>query len=356
MDPKTTDDLNPPPSMGANPPRRLTRIVAGIISVSTAGATIYGLYSDKRIAVLAFIGMVFAIILLLVVARATHEVEAKASKFYDILVKVLVGFVVVYFMVLAAKLLPTVLAWLTSSPKTSDVAPVNPYLSRLKGSGDFASLLEQSLRETVGITRTDYNQIHLVVTTSDYSRGLVAVADAISPDKQSYDVVALGGIIGTVVATGRTINAGNIRDHPEYFPAVPETNSELAVPITLDGTVIGVINSEASDLDHYTNLEQKNLEQLGDALGTLLPLRGWTPQVRLAELPRIRRGTTTPTSGSSPPRSSAVAPSHVPRNSSPPVPSSAPATTGPQVINLAPVGVQQFGDHNSATVTMPSSP
>ncbi|MGD0679992.1 MAG: hypothetical protein ABSC94_31800 [Polyangiaceae bacterium] len=41
------------------------------------------------------------------------------------------------------------------------------------------------------------------------------------------------------------------------------------------------------------------------------------------------------------------------RNSDPPAMRPAPATTAPAVTNHAPVGVQQFGDRNSATVTMP---
>ena len=119
----TPTSSRPPP-----PPRSVARWVAAVVAVSSGAATVYGLYTDKRIAVLAFLGMVFAMVLLLVVQRAVTEVGRADAKFYDLLVKVLVVFVVLYFMVLTSFLFPQLVWWLAPTT-TSGVMPERKPLS-----------------------------------------------------------------------------------------------------------------------------------------------------------------------------------------------------------------------------------
>jgi hypothetical protein len=100
----------------AQPPKSIARWVAGVVGVCSGAATIYGLFADKRVAIFAFIGMIFAIVLLVVVRRGIKAVEKKDAKFYDVLVKVLIVFVVLYFIALTAALFPYLLKWLTAEP------------------------------------------------------------------------------------------------------------------------------------------------------------------------------------------------------------------------------------------------
>jgi hypothetical protein len=125
-------------------PRSMQRAVASVLAVAAAGATIYGLYRDKRVAVLAFIGMFFAIALLLIMQRAIREVGRSRERFYDILVKIIVVFVVLYFMSISALLLPAVLDWLRgneSSPahRSSNVGYNRDLLDRSKVSSSLRS-------------------------------------------------------------------------------------------------------------------------------------------------------------------------------------------------------------------------
>ena len=110
----------------AKPPYSIARWVAAVLGVSSTAATIYGFYADKRVAVLAFIGMVFAIVLLLVVALAAREIlkTGTRSAFWDILVKVLVAFILVYFMVATSYLFPSVMEWLKSGFAAERTKPV----------------------------------------------------------------------------------------------------------------------------------------------------------------------------------------------------------------------------------------
>jgi hypothetical protein len=84
-------------SQQAKPPKSIARWVAGVVAVFSGAATIYGLFSDKRVAVFAFIGMIIAITLLLVVQRAIRAMSAQNATFYDLLVKALIIFVALFY-------------------------------------------------------------------------------------------------------------------------------------------------------------------------------------------------------------------------------------------------------------------
>ncbi len=164
----------------------------------------------------------------------------------------------------------------------------NPYVVLLRQSDDLPSLLEQAVRELENITQTDYNQVFLM-TSSAYSRQLIAVADVIPPHKQRYRIAAFAGLLGSAASTGKTLNAQNVRERPNYFQAVPETESELVVPISGAGAVFGVLNSESEEASHYNERIQQQAEQLAAAIGELLPIFGWYPGMSVDQLPWIHR-------------------------------------------------------------------
>jgi hypothetical protein len=105
------------PANSAKPPVPIAKGVAGVMAVSSTAAAVYGLYADKRIAILAFIGMVFAIVMLLVIARAAKAISetGQRSIFWESLAKLLVAFIVIYFIVLACSLFPALYKWLAST-------------------------------------------------------------------------------------------------------------------------------------------------------------------------------------------------------------------------------------------------
>jgi hypothetical protein len=151
----------------AKPPKSIARWVAGVVAVFSGAATIYGLFSDKRVAVFAFIGMMIAIVLLLVVQRAIRAVSARDATFYDYLVKGLVVFVLLYFMALTAALFPFLYKWLTNP---NPGPPVNPAIrtpTPVEGSEvsptpqqDFANLKDACKPETQDCTVFVFDYFH----------------------------------------------------------------------------------------------------------------------------------------------------------------------------------------------------
>jgi hypothetical protein len=97
---------------------------------------------------LAFIGMIIGIVLLVVVHRAIRAVSAHDATFYDFLVKGLIVFVLLYFMVLTAALFPFLYKWLTSSGPPVNPVAVTPTPVEDKGS-PVSPILDPSFRRSI---------------------------------------------------------------------------------------------------------------------------------------------------------------------------------------------------------------
>lgn len=70
------------------------------------------------------------------------------------------------------------------------------------------------------------------------------------------------GITGRAVITGTTQRVGNVQGDPHYLAYLPDTRSELAVPIRIRDRLIGVINLEHSQPDMFDAEHQRGLELL----------------------------------------------------------------------------------------------
>ena len=187
---------------------------------------------------------------------------------------------------LAVKLATSVGRYL--SQKAPPGTDHNAYFDNLKKCGDLEELLERALRELESATATDYNQIFLS-STSAYSKHLIAVADAMPQHKQRYRVATFSGLLGTVFSSGKTLNAGRVRERKGYFQAVLETRSELVTPIGTGTAVLGVLNSESEEEDHFTDQMCVRVERLAEALARLLPPFGWSPGQLDEDAPWIQR-------------------------------------------------------------------
>jgi GAF domain-containing protein/CheY-like chemotaxis protein len=70
------------------------------------------------------------------------------------------------------------------------------------------------------------------------------------------------GVTGRAARTGQSQLVANVTQDPDYIEYLPETRSELAVPIKLGKEVIGIINVEHTRVDAFDGQDQQALEAL----------------------------------------------------------------------------------------------
>src|SRR5262245_30535836 len=70
------------------------------------------------------------------------------------------------------------------------------------------------------------------------------------------------GIVGWVISTGESVIAPDVGENPHYLNLRQGTRSQLTVPITIDGKVIGAFNLESDQQDSFTEKELRWLKVL----------------------------------------------------------------------------------------------
>lgn len=82
------------------------------------------------------------------------------------------------------------------------------------------------------------------------------------------EMLRLGkGIIGHVIATGQPVIAPDVGLNPHYVEGRRDTRAEIALPITLDGRVVGAVNLESDRKDAYGESDLEALRFFADAAG-----------------------------------------------------------------------------------------
>ena len=71
------------------------------------------------------------------------------------------------------------------------------------------------------------------------------------------------GIVGHVALTGRMHYAPDVRVDPYYIPCEPDTRSEVGIPLTINGEVIGVFTAAHPDIDAFCAEKLQLLQALG---------------------------------------------------------------------------------------------
>lgn len=101
-----------------------------------------------------------------------------------------------------------------------------------------------------------------------------AYSDALARDEEMFRsfkrIPVDRGICGRVIRTGRSVLVPDVKKDPDYIPAHPAIRSELTVPITAGGEVLGLINIESPQMGAFNREDKELLESLGRQLGVAL--------------------------------------------------------------------------------------
>jgi K+-sensing histidine kinase KdpD len=100
------------------------------------------------------------------------------------------------------------------------------------------------------------------------------------------------GFIGRAARTGEIVISNDVRARPDYLMyAYHDTKSEIAIPIFIDGTVVGVLNVEDTRLNAFDDTDALVLSTLSDQLGIAMRNARLYEEVRHANMKLIELDT-----------------------------------------------------------------
>jgi GAF domain-containing protein/signal transduction histidine kinase/CheY-like chemotaxis protein len=111
-------------------------------------------------------------------------------------------------------------------------------------------------------TRLGYQQARIFMLENN--RLVLRACHGPIPPRKSF--LLSEGIIGRVARTGETAFVPDVRLDPDYHGCIPETTSEIAVPIHHQGVVVGVINIESDQPDQLSHEDNDLLLLLADQI------------------------------------------------------------------------------------------
>ncbi len=96
--------------------------------------------------------------------------------------------------------------------------------------------------------------------------------------------VGLGhGIVGAAAATGLPVRVGAVSADPRYLPGIPDTQSEMAVPLKAGERLVGVVDVQSPRPNAFSEADERVLVTAGSQLAVIIE------NSRLYELERQRR-------------------------------------------------------------------
>lgn len=130
--------------------------------------------------------------------------------------------------------------------------------------------LIQRITEIIG--ETFYPDHFGVMLLDDKSGSLIAhhSYQGIS-DNDRLKPVKLGkGVTGRVAATGKSLRINDTNEFDGYILMTPRMRSELCVPLSVNGRVIGVINAEGKKVNAFTEGDERLLFTVASQLATAI--------------------------------------------------------------------------------------
>jgi RNA polymerase sigma factor (sigma-70 family) len=100
------------------------------------------------------------------------------------------------------------------------------------------------------------------------------------------------GIVGWVAEHGQPLLVPDVRAEPRYRAVIPQTRSELCVPLKTHKQVIGIINAESRYVGRFTPLDLELLTMIADISSG--PLERLLRQDRAAQAEREKLARLTP--------------------------------------------------------------
>ena len=141
--------------------------------------------------------------------------------------------------------------------------------------------IDEILQDTVKYIVENFNHFHAAIFIVDKTR-VNAVLRAISgrastnPDCLDYRIpINSNSMIGWSAKYNQSRIAQNIAKEPLYtaFPGLPDSKSEIVIPITIDDEILGILDVQDSNYDAFSDDEIITLQMISNQLAAAIHLR-----------------------------------------------------------------------------------
>jgi signal transduction histidine kinase len=132
--------------------------------------------------------------------------------------------------------------------------------------------LDHLLAETVEVIRASFGYYHVNILLLDASGKRLTLRQASGPSSELIKSrglqlqVGIDGITGWVAHTGRCLLCNDTSAEPRYLveELLPETKSELAVPLLLRGRILGVLDVQSDKANSFYDQDIMALQLVAD--------------------------------------------------------------------------------------------
>ena len=133
--------------------------------------------------------------------------------------------------------------------------------------------LDQLLHRVAEVVKRviDYEMFGILLLDEAPRRaGAAQVGLATAPSEEKTRIKLGEGLCGAAALTKQPILVGDVRKDPRYLTLIPETRSELVVPLVHKDRVVGVFDLESPALDRFTEEHVKVLTPLASQVAVAI--------------------------------------------------------------------------------------
>lgn len=132
--------------------------------------------------------------------------------------------------------------------------------------------LDMLFHQTVELVHTTFGYYFVAICVREENSNRIVFEGATHKAMHNKHMHVGQGIIGWVVENGEMLNVSDVTLDPRYWPlaALPETRSELAVPLIFGGEPIGAIDVESDQAAAFGDDDIYTLRTLADQIATAI--------------------------------------------------------------------------------------
>ncbi len=133
--------------------------------------------------------------------------------------------------------------------------------------------LDELLLKVVELIKNSFDYYHVHVYLLDTESGYLIMREGTGQVGQQLKArghrIPLGrGMVGTVGQSGQPLLARDVREQPNWIPnpLLPETRSELTVPLKIGDRILGVLDVQSNQVGGLTEADMSLMESLGQQI------------------------------------------------------------------------------------------